>query len=99
MQRVYQRAGSIIIFTRELPHNIYPNTSDKFRYAQYLRFAPESSLMLTPVQKRVRKIEARKMIHKDVDLNDPIVQEVYMLDKENLVNHSLKDGNKKCHVM
>ena len=49
MQKVYQRAGSIILFTRELPHNIYPNISDKFRYAQYLRLAPESSLMLTPI--------------------------------------------------
>jgi hypothetical protein len=47
MQRCYQRAGSILVFSRELPHNIFPNESDKFRYAQYVRMAPESSLMLT----------------------------------------------------
>lgn len=54
-QQCYQRAGSILIFSRELPHNIFPNESEDFRYAQYLRMAPESSLMLTSDEKAVRK--------------------------------------------
>jgi ectoine hydroxylase-related dioxygenase (phytanoyl-CoA dioxygenase family) len=47
-QKVPMKKGSLLLFTRELPHNIYPNKSDKFRYAQYLRMTPESTLMLTP---------------------------------------------------
>lgn len=47
-QRVFMRKGSLLIFSRELPHNIYPNVSDKFRYAQYLRMTPLSTLCLTP---------------------------------------------------
>lgn len=27
MQRVFQRAGSVLIFNRELPHGVYPNIS------------------------------------------------------------------------
>jgi ectoine hydroxylase-related dioxygenase (phytanoyl-CoA dioxygenase family) len=49
MYQIYQRAGSVLIFSRELPHGINSNTSESnVRYAQYLRMAPESSLMLTP---------------------------------------------------
>lgn len=55
MQEIYQRKGSLLIFSRELPHNIFPNESENFRYAQYLRMAPESSLMLTEKEKMVRK--------------------------------------------
>jgi len=51
MQKVYQRAGSMIVFSRELPHNVFPNVSDSFRYAQYLRMSPESCLCLTPDEK------------------------------------------------
>jgi ectoine hydroxylase-related dioxygenase (phytanoyl-CoA dioxygenase family) len=40
------KAGSLLIFSRELPHNIYPNDSDNFRYAQYLRMTPLSALCL-----------------------------------------------------
>lgn len=48
MQKVYQRAGSVLIFSRELPHGIAPNKSENtMRYAQYLRMAPESTLMLS----------------------------------------------------
>jgi ectoine hydroxylase-related dioxygenase (phytanoyl-CoA dioxygenase family) len=47
MQRVYQRAASVVIFNREIPHGIAPNVSEKtIRYAQYLRMTPESALML-----------------------------------------------------
>ena len=39
-QKILLRKGSLLVFSRELPHNIYPNESDKFRYAQYLRMTP-----------------------------------------------------------
>ena len=55
MQRVYQRAGSLLIFSREIPHNISPNvSSDIVRYAQHVRMAPESTLMLTEEEKENR---------------------------------------------
>ena len=46
-QKVTQRKGSLLIFTRELPHNIYKNFSKNWRFAQYLRMSPLSSFMLT----------------------------------------------------
>ncbi len=46
-QKIYQRKGSLMLFTRELPHNIYKNLSSEWRFAQYLRMSPLSSLMLT----------------------------------------------------
>ena len=46
MQKIFMRKGSMMVFTRELPHNIYYNLSDKFRFAQYLRMSPQSALML-----------------------------------------------------
>lgn len=82
MQKVYQRAGSIILFTRQLPHNIFPNLSDKVRYAQYLRMAPESTLMLTEEEKTNRRRQVKKLMHKNEDRRDPIVREVYMLEGE-----------------
>ena len=52
MQKIHQRAGSIVIFSRELPHGITANMSEKdMRYAQYLRMGPESTLMLTKEEK------------------------------------------------
>lgn len=46
-QQIYQRKGSLLIFSRELPHNIYKNLSYEWRFAQYLRMSPESDLFLT----------------------------------------------------
>jgi hypothetical protein len=55
MQKIYQRKNSLLIFTRELPHNIYYNLSEEFRYAQYLRMSPLSALMLTEYEKEKRR--------------------------------------------
>lgn len=55
MQKIYQRKNSLLIFTRELPHNIYHNLSEEFRYAQYLRMSPLSALMLTEYEKEKRR--------------------------------------------
>lgn len=54
-QKIFQRRGSLLIFTRELPHNIYQNLSKDWRFAQYLRMSPESSFMLTAFEKEKRK--------------------------------------------
>lgn len=54
-EKVFVKKGSLIVFSRELPHNIYPNKSDKFRYAQYLRMSPITCLQLTEEEKRNRK--------------------------------------------
>jgi hypothetical protein len=74
MQKVYQRAGSILIFSRELPHNIYPNDSENFRYAQYLRMSPESTLCLTPEEKDLRKKALKNMIPSYVDLSSDLAK-------------------------
>jgi hypothetical protein len=55
MQKIYQRKNSLLIFTRELPHNIYHNLSEEFRFAQYLRMSPLSALMLTEYEKEKRR--------------------------------------------
>lgn len=47
MQKITVRKGSLIVFTAELPHTMFPNESDQFRYAQYLRMAPLSTLELS----------------------------------------------------
>ena len=83
MQKITQRAGSVIIFSRELPHGITANVSeDKVRYAQYLRLGPESTLMLTEEEKEERKKCVREMLPKELlESEDHIVREVYMLGK------------------
>jgi ectoine hydroxylase-related dioxygenase (phytanoyl-CoA dioxygenase family) len=82
MQQCYQRAGSLLIFSRELPHNIFPNESEHFRYAQYLRMAPESTLMLTAEDKAVRKREVKKMLPAYLDVNNDLCREIFMLDED-----------------
>lgn len=47
LQKITVRKGSLIIFTAELPHTMFPNESEQFRYAQYLRMAPLSTLELS----------------------------------------------------
>ena len=39
-QRVSSRAGSLIVWNQTLPHGSFPNRSDRFRAAQYLRLFP-----------------------------------------------------------
>lgn len=43
-QQITARKGSFIIFSSELPHCSYPNESDQFRYAQYIRMIPRKTL-------------------------------------------------------
>lgn len=78
--KVFVRKGSLLIFSRELPHNIYPNLSTEFRYAQYLRMSPQSSLQLSPELYKARRKLVRSMLPKDLDVSDPISQEIFMLD-------------------
>ena len=76
MQKIPQREGSIVIFSRELPHGITANVSEKdMRYAQYLRMGPESTLMLTKEEKESRKEQVKKMIPEWIrSSEDPIVK-------------------------
>lgn len=69
-----------MIFSRELPHNIYENNSVNFRYAQYLRMSPLSSLCLDPELTKARKALVRLILPKNMDVSDPISKEVFMLD-------------------
>lgn len=55
MQKVTMKPGSMVIFSADLPHTMYPNESKKFRYAQYLRMIPKSLMKLTSQQKKNRK--------------------------------------------
>lgn len=68
------RKGSLLIFTRELPHNIYQNKSENFRYAQYLRMSPLSSLCLTPELVESRKKLIKMILPKNMDFSDAISQ-------------------------
>lgn len=103
MQQCYQRKGSLLVFSRELPHNIFPNESENFRYAQYLRMAPECTLMLTPEEKAIRKREVKKMLPPYYDVSSEICKEIYMLDNEEAkvegtVNYA-KNRLKECEIM
>lgn len=74
------RKGSLLVFSRELPHNIYPNESENFRYAQYLRMTPESSLLLSEKEKEARKNLMKALLPEKIDVSDPISREIFMLD-------------------
>lgn len=71
-QKVLQRRGSLLIFTRELPHNIFQNISGKWRFAQYLRMAPLSSLMLTEFEQQKRKECVRRFLPPGLPVDDLI---------------------------
>jgi hypothetical protein len=79
MQKITVRAGSMIVFSAELPHNIFPNTSTQFRYAQYLRMTPLSTLMLDDVQLEKRKKLIQQNIPSDLEVTE-IGREIFMLD-------------------
>ena len=74
------RKGSLLVFSRELPHNIYQNESENFRYAQYLRMTPESSLLLSEKEKEARKKLIRLLLPEKIDVSDPISREIFMID-------------------
>jgi ectoine hydroxylase-related dioxygenase (phytanoyl-CoA dioxygenase family) len=79
-RKILLRKGSLLVFSRELPHNIYPNNSDNFRYAQYLRMHPLSCLELDENLIQKRKELIQKLIPKQLDVSDPISQEIFMID-------------------
>lgn len=79
MQKMTMHAGSMIVFSAELPHNIFPNTSAEFRYAQYLRMTPLSTLMLDKIQLQKRKKLIQDKIPSDLEVT-VIGREVFMLD-------------------
>ena len=81
MQKITVRKGSIIIFTAELPHTMFPNDSEEFRFAQYLRMAPLSTLELTPEQKEKRKTLVQENLPPNLVVTD-IGREVFLLDEE-----------------
>lgn len=80
MQKVYQRKNSLLVFTRELPHNIYHNLSEEFRFAQYLRMSPLSTLMLTEYEIEKRKKCVEYFLPKELPVDDPISKEIYMIN-------------------
>lgn len=47
-----------------------------------MRMAPESTLMLTPEDKEVRRREVKKMLPAYYDVSSEICQEIYMLRDE-----------------
>ncbi|KAJ3056413.1 WD repeat-containing protein 26 [Rhizophlyctis rosea] len=53
-QRVTSRAGSLIVWDQTLPHGSFPNKSNQFRAAQYLRLFPR--WLLTRKQLKYRLI-------------------------------------------
>ncbi len=78
MQKIYAKKGSLIIFTRELPHNVYQNKSKNPRYAQYVRISPLSELHLTDESLIKRKRLIKNLLPKDLKI-DKIGKELFML--------------------
>jgi ectoine hydroxylase-related dioxygenase (phytanoyl-CoA dioxygenase family) len=79
-QKVLQRRGSLLLFTRELPHNIFSNLSGKWRFAQYLRMAPLSTLFLTELERQKRRECVKRFLPPGLPVDDPISKEIYMLE-------------------
>jgi hypothetical protein len=79
MQKIFMKKGSLMVFTRELPHNIYSNKSDKFRYAQYVRIVPQSELNLPPYLLEKRKKLMKNFLPKSLDVTSDISKELFML--------------------
>ena len=72
----------MVVFSRELPHGISPNRGEqKVRYAQYLRMAPESTLMLTEEEKSGRKKQVHEVLPGWLkESEDALMRELYMLE-------------------
>jgi hypothetical protein len=79
MQKITVRKGSLIIFSSELPHTMFPNESEKFRYAQYLRMAPLSTLELSEETSLKRKELIKRNLPSELSITE-IGREVFMLD-------------------
>lgn len=78
MQKITCRAGSLILFTAELPHTMFPNDSNQFRYAQYLRMTPLSTLSLTEEMLVERRALIQDHLPSDLEITD-IGREVFLL--------------------
>jgi len=79
MQKICVKKGSLIIFTRELPHNVYPNKSNNFRYAQYVRITPLSELHLSHDLQIKRQQLIKKLLPRDLDISNNISKELFMM--------------------
>lgn len=79
MQKILVRKGSLIIFSGELPHTMFPNESSGFRYAQYLRMAPLSTLEITEEIAEKRKNLVNQHLPPDLVIT-PLGREVFLLE-------------------
>lgn len=78
MQKITMRAGSMVVFSAELPHTMYGNESAGFRYAQYLRMQPLSTLEMSDEQAEKRRRMIQDHIPSDLIVTK-IGQEVFQL--------------------
>ena len=78
MQKITVRKGSLIVFTAELPHTMFPNESSQFRYAQYFRMTPLSTLELDEEQYEKRQKLMREYFPGEVKVTD-LMKEVFLL--------------------
>ena len=78
MQKITVRAGSLVLFSAELPHSMFPNESDQFRYAQYMRMTPLSTLELTEELRSMRQKLVLGHLPPDLVVTD-IGKEVFLL--------------------
>jgi hypothetical protein len=79
MQKMTVRKGSLILFSAELPHSMYPNLSEGFRFAQFLRMSPLSTLELSEEMETRRKKLLLEHIPKDLVITE-IGREVFHLE-------------------
>eukprot|EP01126_Amoeba_proteus_P048228 TRINITY_DN5562_c0_g1_i2.p1 TRINITY_DN5562_c0_g1~~TRINITY_DN5562_c0_g1_i2.p1 ORF type:complete len:330 (+),score=53.15 TRINITY_DN5562_c0_g1_i2:681-1670(+) len=84
MQHITVRAGSLIIFTAELPHTPCPNRSDNPRVAIYLRMTPLKGLQINS-----REFQKRRQL---VVHNLPPAFVMSELGREVFLGETLKKG-------
>jgi hypothetical protein len=82
LQKITVRAGSLILFSAELPHTMFPNESDQFRYAQYLRMTPLSTLQLTTQEIQQRKALLQLIMPPNFIVSKEIGYEVFLFDQK-----------------
>jgi ectoine hydroxylase-related dioxygenase (phytanoyl-CoA dioxygenase family) len=58
--RVTARAGSLVFWSQLSPHGSAPNNSSNFRYAQFIKMFPASSL--SPARAKLRSTAVKKML-------------------------------------
>jgi hypothetical protein len=75
-QKMITLPGSLIVFSAELPHTMFPNESNQFRYAQYLKMTPLSGLELSEEEFRKRKALIQRHLPIDLEVTN-IGEEVF----------------------